>query len=154
MNRLSSQRVVECGEPDQRRFVVVGVQRVDTPMGDEQPNSGVCGQAGQHLGNRVGGGRLGPPRRRDDLDSRPDLVDASSVEHHNVVRPFGSKQRAGVHRRSVQRVMVTRQQIDRKADHAHGFQGLTDYLWRELIVFEDVTGDYDEFGAHIGGQRF
>ncbi|BCR44460.1 hypothetical protein VNDN067_13260 [Mycobacterium tuberculosis] len=50
--------------------------------------------------------------------------------------------------------MVTRQQIDRKADHAHGFQGLTDYLWRELIVFEDVTGDYDEFGAHIGGQRF
>lgn len=41
MNRLSSQRVVECGEPDQRRFVVVGVQRVDTPMGDEQPNSGV-----------------------------------------------------------------------------------------------------------------
>ncbi|CPB46626.1 Uncharacterised protein [Mycobacterium tuberculosis] len=31
---------------------------------------------------------------------------------------------------------------------------MTDYLWRELIVFEDVTGDYDEFGAHIGGQRF
>ncbi len=25
---------------------------------------------------------------------------------------------------------------------------LTDYLWRELIVFEDVTGDYDEVGAH------
>ncbi len=49
--------------------------------------------------------------------------------------------------------MVSRQQVDRNTDGAHGFQGLADDLRGELVVFEDVAGHHDELGAHLGGQR-
>ena len=111
------------------------------------------GQVLEDVGDQVGGRGLGPPRRGDDLQPRPDLMDAGPVEHHDVVGAFGGEQRAGVHRRRIERIVVARQQIDRNPDGAHGFQGLADHLRGELIVFEDVTGHDDELGAHLGRQR-
>ncbi len=49
--------------------------------------------------------------------------------------------------------MVARQQVHRNADGAHGFQRLADVARRELIVFEDIACDDDEFGARVNGQR-
>jgi phosphohistidine phosphatase len=49
--------------------------------------------------------------------------------------------------------MVARQQIDRNTDGAHGFQRLTDHSRRQLIVLEDITGDHDELGTDLLGER-
>ena len=67
------------------------------------------------------------------------LVDAGLIKHHHVVGTLGDEQRTGVHRRSVQWIVVAGEQVHRNSDGAHGFQGLTDHLRRELVVFEDVA---------------
>jgi hypothetical protein len=122
-------------------------------VGDEDPGTAVGGQAVQYVGDQIGGGRLGPPRRCDDLHAGPYFVDTGAVEHDHVVRAFRGEQSAGVDRRRIQWVVVARQQVDGDTDGAHGFQGLPDHLRRELVVFEDVAGHDDELGAHFRGQR-
>ena len=153
MQCTACQRVVERGEPDQRGFVAIGVEHVDATVGEEDASRGPRFEADEDLGDQVGGGRLGTPWRGDDLEPRSHLVHAGAVEHHDVVRALGGEQRAGVHRRRVQRVVIARQQVHRNVDGTHGFQGLADDLRGELIVFEHVTGDHDELGAHLDRQR-
>ena len=88
-----------------------------------------AGRSVEHLGDQVGGGLLGPPRRGDDLQHRgapPRRPARSSTV--DVVRAFGGEQRAGVHRRRVERIVVAGQQIHRNADGAHGLQRLADHL--------------------------
>ena len=77
----------------------------------------------------------------------PHLVHAGPVENRDVVRAFGGEQRAGVHRRRVERIVVAGQQVHRNADGAHGFQRLADVTRGELVVLEDVARHDDELGA-------
>ncbi|GAB4720440.1 hypothetical protein MOKP125_52000 [Mycobacterium avium subsp. hominissuis] len=118
----AGQRVLELGEPDQRGFVPIGVQDVNPAVPDEDSGVVGLGQAVENLADQVGGGHLGPPRRRDELQPGADRVNAGLIEHRHVVGTFGGEQRTGVHRRGVQRVVVAREQIHRNSDGAHGFQ--------------------------------
>jgi len=122
-------------------------------VGDEDAGDGSGAQAVKDLGDEVGGRRLGPPWGGDDLEPGPYLMDPGVVEHGDVVGAFGGEQRAGVYRRRVERVVVAGEQVHGNPDGAHGFQGLPDHLRGELIVFEDVAGDDDELGAHLGRER-
>ncbi len=140
-------RGLECGEPDQRRLVLVGFEDVDAAVSDDDAGDAVGRQPVEHVGNQVAGGLLGPPRRGDDLQAGPHLVHACPVENRDVVRAFGGEQRAGVHRRRIERIVVAGQQVHRNADGAHGFQRLADVTRRELVVLEDIAGDDDELGA-------
>ena len=97
--------------------------------------------------------RLGGPWRCHELQAGPHLVHAGPVQNRHVVGAFGGEQRAGVHRRRVQRIMVAGQQVHRNTDGAHGFQRLAHVARRELVVFEDVARDDHEFGPAFGGQR-
>ena len=153
MHRATGQRIFHAGQPDQRRLGGVGVEHVDTAVRDQHPSDSVGRQALQHVGNQVGRRPFRPPRRRDDLQARPNVVDARLVEHLHVGRAFGGEQRAGVHRRRIERIVVAGQQVHGNSDGAHGFQRLADDLRRQLVVFEDVTGYHDELGAYLCGQR-
>ena len=141
------------GEPDQRRLVLVGVEDVDAAVRRRR-----CGWSRRRAGRRAPrrpGRWWAPstPRRGDDLQAGAHLVHAGPVEHRDVVRAFGGEQRAGVHRRRVERIVVAGQQVDRNADGPHGLQRLADDPRRELVVLEHVAGHHDELGAGLGGQR-
>ena len=84
---------------------------------------------------------------------RAHVVYARPVENRDIVGAFGGEQCAGVHRRRIKRVVVARKQVHRNADGAHGFQRLADVARRKLVVFEDIAGDDDEFGARVQCQR-
>ena len=122
-------------------------------MSDDDARDPVGRKVDEDFGDRIRGRRLGSPWRGDDFQPLPHLVHTRAVENRNVLRAFGGKQRTGVHRRRIERVVVARQQVHRNADGAHGFQRLTDVARRELVVFEDIACDDDEFGARVKGQR-
>ncbi|PQM48582.1 hypothetical protein C1Y40_01200 [Mycobacterium talmoniae] len=94
----AGQRVLDRGQPDQRRFARVGVQHVDAAVGDQDPGGAVGGQPVQHRRDQIGGGRLGVPRRGDEFHARPQGVHAGPVQHHDVVGAFGGEQGTGVDR--------------------------------------------------------
>ena len=153
VQRAAGQRLVQPGQPNQRRFVAIGVEYVDAAVRDQHADGRAGGQVFEDVGDQIGGRGLGPPRRGDDLESRPNLMNPGPIQHPDVVRAFGGEQRTGVRRRRIQRIVIARQQVDRNTDGAHGLQGLTDHLRGQLVVFEDVTRDHDELRTHLGGQR-
>ena len=81
VHRAAGQRVFHAGQPDQRRLGGIGVEHVDAAVGDEHPGDSVGRQALEHVGDQVGRRRFGSPWRRDDLQARPNLVDAGPIEH-------------------------------------------------------------------------
>ena len=66
------------GQPDQRRPVLVRVEDVDAAVPDDDAGDPVGGQPVEHLGDQIGGRRLGTPRRGDDLQAGPHLVHAGA----------------------------------------------------------------------------
>ena len=106
MHRAAGQRIFHAGQPDQRRLGGVGVEHVDATMRDQHPSDSIGRQALQHVGNQIGRRPFRPPRRRDDLQARPNLADAGPIEHVHVGRAFGDEQCAGVHRRRIERIVV------------------------------------------------
>ena len=134
VHRPAVERLGKAGHPDQRRLGGIRVEDVDAAVGEHDAGGPVRGQIRQHRADQIGGRRLGAPRGRDELHARPHVPDAVAVEHHDVVRTFGPEQRAGVDRRSVERIVIAGQQVDRNADGAHGFQRLADDLRRQVVV--------------------
>jgi phosphohistidine phosphatase len=145
----AGQRSLDPGQPDQRRLVAVRLEQVDAAVGHDDARDVVANEPVEHLAEEVGGGLLGTPRGRDDLESGLHVVHACPVEHHHVVRPLGGEQRTGVHRRRVERIVVAGKQVHRNADGAHGLERLTHVARRELVVLEDVAGHDDELRARL-----
>ena len=153
VHRAAGDRRFHRRELDQGRPVLVGNEDVDGAVADDDAGGPVGGQAVDHFGDEVGGGRLRRPRCGHDLQTGAHLVHARPVENRDVVGAFGREQRAGVHRRRVERIVVARQQVDRNADGPHRLQRLTDDSRRQLVVLEHVAGHHDELGAGLFGQR-
>ena len=153
MHRAAGQRVVHPGQPDQRRLVGVGVEHVDAAVGDQDAGDAVGGQTGEHLGDQVGGRRLGPPGaatistpgRTSWTPARSSTITLSGHSAVNSALVYTDDASSGSW---LPGSRYTGTPMARMAS--------SDWLMilrGELVVLEDVTGHHDELAPDLGGQR-
>ena len=104
------------GQPDERRLVPVGLEHVDSAVADDDAGDAVGGQAVEHRATRSVVGAL--ERQGAATISRPGRTSCTPARSStvDVVGPLGGEQRAGVHRRRIERIVVAGQQIHRHPD--------------------------------------
>ena len=146
----------QCGldarEPDQRGLVPVRVRRRRRRRGRRDAGDPLAGPGRRAPGRRgrwLAAWNAKAPRR-----SRPRAGPRAHrpVEHDDVVRAFGVEQRAGVHRRRIERVVVARKQVNGIPMARMASRDWLTTLRRELVVLEDVARHDDELGTRLGGE--